>query len=116
MSKDINRIALMVRIDDAARADIALTPERSYYRFATDSSIEDGELAAVADFQVAATAIIDAYMPHENEHPLPSDMRLQLFVNNRLAPEIPTDQSLDRIIDTLIPLHPEFTFLSGFKA
>ena len=29
---DINRITLMMRVDDTARADIALTPDRSYYR------------------------------------------------------------------------------------
>lgn len=116
MSAATNRITLMVRVDDTARADIALTPERSYYRFATESSIEDGELTAVADFAAAAAAIVDAYMPHDGEQPLATDMRLQLFVNNRLAPEPPTEQSLARVIDTVIPLHPEFTFLAGFKA
>ncbi len=116
MSADISRITLMVRVDDTARADIALTPDRSYYRFATDSSIEDGELAAVPDFTGAAAAIVDAYMPRDGEHPLAADMRLQLFVNNRLAPEAPTEQSLARVLDAVIPLHPEFTFLAGFKA
>lgn len=115
MSADTNRITLMLRVDDRARADIALTPDRSYYRFATDSSIEDGELTAVADFAAASASIIDAYMPNDNEQPLPADIRLQLFVNNRLAPEAPTEQSLARVVDALIPLHPEFAFLAGFK-
>jgi len=115
MSRDINRITIMVRVDDTARADLALTPERSYYRFATDSSIEDGELAAVADFSATAAAIVDAYMPGNDETPLPADLRMQLFVNNRLASETPTEQSLTRILDTIIPLHPEFNFLTGFK-
>ena len=116
MNSDINRISFMVRVEDTARADLALTPDRSYYRFATDSSIEDGELAAIANFVTTAAEIVDAYMPREGEAPLPHDMRVQLFVNNRLAPEAPTEQSLARTIDTLIPLHPEFAFLAGFKA
>ncbi len=116
MSNDsINRITLMMRVEDTARADIALTAERSYYRFATDSSIEDGELGAVADFTATAAAIIDAAMPHDDEMPLPDSVRFQLFVNNRIAPEAATEQSLRRVIGVVSPLWPEFSFLEGFK-
>lgn len=108
------RVTLMFMVEDAARADIALTPSRSYYRFATDSSIEDGELGAVADFDAAMADIIDAAMPREGETPLASGVRFQLFVNNRLAPERPTEQSLRRVVEALQPLHAEFSFLKGF--
>ena len=112
---DINRITLMMRVDDTAHADIALTPDRSYYRFATDSSIEDGELGAIADFDATAAAIVDAAMPRDAETPLPPEMRFQLFVNNRLAPEAATEQSLRRVIAAVSPLWPEFSFIEGFK-
>ena len=108
------RLTLMFKVEDTARADIALTPTRSYYRFATDGSIEDGELAAVDDFDSALAEVVDAAMPREGESPLPGDVRFQLFVNNRIAPEQPTEQALHRVVAALIPLHPEFAFLRGF--
>ena len=100
----------MIKVEDVARADIMLTPERTYYRFATDASIEDGELAAVGDFDGVASKLIDAAMPLDNERPLPEDVKLQLFVNNRLSPEKPR-----RVINTVAPLAPEFSFVEGFK-
>lgn len=111
----IKRITLMIKVEDTARADIALTPERSYYRFATDSSIEDGELAAVADFQATAESIIAAAKPLNNETPLSDDVKLQLFVDNVLNREAPSEQSLSRIISIADGLFPEFSFLNGFK-
>lgn len=105
----------MLKVDDTARADLALTPERTYYRFATDSSIEDGELKAVENFDVLAAEIIDAAIPLEGEQPLSSQVKLQMFVNNRLSPEKPTEQSLRRLLRVIVPLSPEFSFLEGFK-
>ena len=109
-----NRLTLMFRVDDSARADLAITPTRTYYRFATEGSIEDGELGAVADFDAAMAEIIDAAMPRPEETPLGADVKFQLFVNNRLAPETPTEESLRRVVDALQPLHAEFAFLKGF--
>ena len=109
-----NRLTLMFRVDDTARADLAITPSRTYYRFATEGSIEDGELGAVADFDAAMAEIIDAAMPRPDEIPLPAEVKFQLFVNNRLSPEKPTEQSLRRVISALQPLHAEFAFLKGF--
>lgn len=111
----INRLTLMMKVEGTARADIALTPDRTYYRFATDSSIEDGELGAVDNFEALSAELIDAAMPKDGETPLPADVKLQLFVNNRLAPERPTEQSLRRILRVIVPVFPEFSFLEGFK-
>lgn len=113
--QDINRITLMLKVDDTARADIALTPDRTYYRFATDSSIEDGELAAVKNFDSIADEIVDAAHPRDSETGLASDVKLQLFINNRLTPGKPTEESLRRILKVVVPISPEFTFLEGFK-
>lgn len=113
--QDINRITLMLKVDDTARADIALTSDRTYYRFATDSSIEDGELAAVKNFDSIAAEIIDAAHPRDGETGLATDVKLQFFVNNRLTPGKPTEESLRRILKVVVPISPEFTFLEGFK-
>ncbi|MDO4319610.1 MAG: hypothetical protein Q4C34_03445 [Bacteroidales bacterium] len=115
MSGEIKRLTMMVRIDDTARADIALTPERTYYRFATDSSIEDGELAAVqGDFATVAAAIVEAAAARDGEPALPADVKIQIFVNNRLISTPASDLSLRRVVDLLQPLAAEFTFLRGF--
>ncbi len=106
----------MVRADDTARADIALTQERTYYRFATDSSIEDGELAPVTeDFEQTAGRLIEAASAHDSEAPLPDDIRVQIFTDNRLRNISVSEQSLARLTDALIGLAPEFAFLQGFK-
>lgn len=110
------RLTLMVRVDDTVRADIALTPERTYYRFATDSSIEDGELAAVGgDFQSITDSLINEAAAREGEQPLARDVRVQIFVNNRLCAATVSEQSLNRLIDALQPLADEFAFLRGFR-
>lgn len=115
MSEEIKRLALMVRVSDDARADIALTPDRSYYRIATDDSIEDGELHAVKDFENAARAVVEAYTPLPGDAALGAEMRVQLFVNNRLQTPPATEGSLQRLIAAVAPLMPEFEFLYGFK-
>lgn len=115
MDCEIKRLTVMVRVDDTARADIALTPERTYYRFATDSSIEDGELAAPAgDFDRTARGVAEAATGRAGETPLPDDVRVQIFVNNRMQAVNATEQSLRRLVDALQPLAAEFAFLRGF--
>lgn len=112
----IKRLSIMLRVDDSAHASIVLTPDRSFYRFATDDSIEDGELAPVADFEETAATIADAAIPLEGETPLPPDVRMQVFVDNVVMRHKPSGQSLHRVVDLLEPLYPEFGFLAAFKA
>ena len=57
---EIKRLTIMLRVADVARADIMLVPERVYYRFATEDSLEDGELAAVPDFEAVTAELIEA--------------------------------------------------------
>ena len=108
------KITFMVMADDVARADILLTSERTYYRFATESSIEDGELKAIENFDDIALQIIEESIPGEKETQLSPEIRMQIFVDNRLHVRDATEQTLTRIIDILRPLHPEFEFLGGF--
>lgn len=110
----MKRLSIMFRVDDTAHAAITLTPDRSYYRFATDDSIEDGELAAVSGFDTVAPAVAQAALPEEGDTPLGEDVKMQVFVDNVLMREKPTEQSLRRVVKLLAPLAPEFAFLDGF--
>lgn len=110
----IKRVSIMLRHGDEAHASIALTPERTYYRFATDDSIEDGELAPVADFAAVSEALAAEALPREGEDPLPGHLRMQVFVDNVLIKEKPSRRAMRRLVDILEPLAPEFAFLSIF--
>lgn len=110
----MKRLTLMFMVEDTARADIALTPERTYYRLATETSIEDGELAATDGFDEVVASIVDAAASRDGESPLPPEVRMQVFVDNRLMPDKPTEQSLRRVAATVSGLTPEFAFIEGF--
>lgn len=107
-------VTIMIIAVDTARADVSITPARTYYRFATDSSIEDGEIAAVKDFGDVAAALTEAAVPRDGEQPLPGEVKMQLYVNNRLTSGTATEQSLRRVVDILDGIAPEFSFLRGF--
>lgn len=112
----MKRLTLMLRADDTVRADIALTPERTYYRFATDSSIEDGELGPVpGDFDSVANRVLEAAAAREGERPVGAEMRVQVFADNRLCPTPVSEESVGRLADELAALVPEFAFVRGFK-
>lgn len=114
MSNDLRSVTVMLKVEDTARADVMLSPTRTYYRFVTDSSIEDGELAAVANLEAVAAELNAAVEGHEGETPLSADVKLQLFINNRVVDCHPTEGSLKRTVEILVPLAPEFAFLRGF--
>ena len=111
---DINRLTLMLRVTDVARADIMFTPERIYYRFATEDSLEDGELAPLSDFAVTTSSLVEVAKGRANETPLAQNVLMQVFVNNRLSSEAASEQSLSRLIRALLPITAEFQFLQGF--
>ncbi len=111
---DINRLTLMLRVADVARADIMLTPERIYYRFATEDTLEDGELAAVPDFDTVTCELVEASKATEGEKPLGDGLLMQVFVNNRLSTDTVSEQSLCRLVDHVLPIAAEFQFLRGF--
>ena len=106
----------MMRVDDRARADIALTAERTYYRFATDSSIEDGDLSPIEDFDSTVAQIVEGAKALEGEKNLSDEVKVQIFINNRLDSNTISEQSLRRIVNALEPLAAEFAFLRGFLA
>lgn len=111
---ETKNLTVMMMVADTARADLAFAVDRTYYRFATDSSIEDGSLAACADVGALAAEVLAAAKAAEGEEPLPEDLRVQLFVNNRLQQLTVSEASLRRLIDALEPHAAEFAFLRGF--
>lgn len=111
---ETKNLTVMMMVADTARADLAFAADRTYYRFATDSSIEDGSLAACADVADLAGKVLAAAKAAEGEEPLPEDLRVQLFVNNRLQQLTVSEASLRRLIDCLEPHAAEFAFLRGF--
>lgn len=110
------KIVVMIMVDDVARADLLLSSSRTYYRFATDSSIEDGELKGIERFESIAGDILDVVSGEVESGDVSHDVRLQLYFDNRLMPFKATEESLGRLIDILSALFPEFGFLRGFQS
>lgn len=112
---DISRLTLMLCVSDMARADIALTADRIYYRFATDESIEDGELpASKENFTSLAERIVSSAKGAENESVLLPEVKVNVFVDNRRRDMTVSEESLRRMVDELCGIAEEFMFLRGF--
>lgn len=111
---EIKSLTIMMMVADTARADLAFAKDRTYYRFATDSSIEDGSLAACADIPALVAQVQSAAESAEGEGPLPADVRVQIFVNNRQQAIQLSEASLRRLVAILEPFASEFAFLRGF--
>ena len=113
--KDSGRLTLMLRVADTARADIALTPERVYYRFATEETIEDGELPAPKDdFGGLVESIVGDVEAKDGETPLGNEMKVEIFIDNRVSGVNVSEQSLRRLVNRLKCVAEEFAFLRGF--
>ena len=113
--KDCGRLTIMMRVADTARADVALTSDRVYYRFATEETIEDGELPAPKEeFGVLAEDIVKEAEAKEGETSLGSDMKVEIYVDNRVSGIKVSEQSLRRLVNRLKGIAEEFAFLGGF--
>lgn len=113
--KDCSRLTIMMRVADTARADIALTPDRVYYRFATEETIEDGELPAPKEaFATLAENIVSDAEAKEGETALGSEMKVEIYVDNRVSGIKISEQSLRRLVNCLKGVAEEFAFLGGF--
>ncbi len=114
-AKQCNRLTIMMGVADMARADVALTPDRIYYRFATDESIEDGELpGAKDDFATLADELLTAATAKEGERQLSDGVKVTIFVDNRLSDIKISEESLRRLVGRLRQVAEEFAFLGGF--
>ncbi|MDE6240200.1 MAG: hypothetical protein K2M54_09490 [Muribaculaceae bacterium] len=114
-SCECNRLTIMIGAADTARADIALTPERIYYRFATDESIEDGGLpGSKDDFGKLTSDLLVAATAGESERPLADGVKVTVFVDNHLSDIKFSEESLRRLVHSLRHVAEEFAFLGGF--
>lgn len=113
--RQCNRLTIMMGVADIARADVALTPDRIYYRFATDESIEDGELpGAKEDFGTITDDLLTAVSAKDDEQPLSEGVKVTIFVDNHLSGIKVSEESLRRLVGRLRQVAEEFAFLGGF--
>lgn len=113
MEKEINKLTLMFAAGDIARADILLSPDRIYYRFATDDSIEDGQLPPYSgDFATLAADIVSSLPVGKNA--ADGSVKMTLFVDNKLSGVTSEAEAIRRTVDRLCDVADEFAFLRGF--
>jgi hypothetical protein len=114
----VDRITFMLKIEDNARADVAMTPDKTYYRFATLDTLEDGELPGLGDnFGKFAEELLAAFNAGVGTSANIDPVKFTLFVNNRVAqPVILNNDTLRVFINKLAAAHDEFGFLCGFTA
>lgn len=114
--REVRSLTIMLLMADTARADIAIKGDRTYYRFATEASLEDGDIAGVPDVAHLADEVIAAAQAREGEAPLGEGMKVQIFVNNCAQAITTSEASLRRLVAVLEPVAVEFAFLRGFLA
>ena len=116
MSKMYERISFMMRIADTAAAHATLSPDKTYYSFATPDSVEEGELAAAdPDFDAFCTRLLNCFNAGVSTPQSIDPVRFQVFVNNRaMVPVILSPDTLQAFIDVLSRAQDEFAFLDGF--
>ena len=112
---DCKRLTLMLKVADEYRADIALTADRIYYRFATDESSEDGELPpAKENFGDLLMSIVNEATARPDEDELSPEVKVSVFLDNRISDIKISEQSLRRMVERLRDVAEEFAFLAGF--
>lgn len=112
----IDRITFMLKIDDNARADVAMTSEKTYYRFATVDTLEDGELPGMGEqFATFAEKLLSTFNAGVGTTGSIEPVKFTIFVNNRVAtPVILNNDTLRTFVNMLAEVHDEFGFLTGF--
>lgn len=114
---DINRISFMFSVENRARADVMLSSDRTYYRFATEDSMEEGELPGNPEhFDEFARELLDVFRAGVGVNASTDPVHFTLFVNNtRVTPEVLNNDTLRRFICRMARYADEFAFLRGFE-
>lgn len=109
----MNRITFMISVPDQIRADVAMTEDKTYYRFATDDSIEDGELPGLKkEFDKFTEHLLESFTPGIGITTDISPVKFTLFVNNVVVrPAVLNRDTLRAFISKLADKYNEFTFL-----
>jgi hypothetical protein len=112
----VDRITFMLKVEDNARADVAMTPDKTYYRFATTETLEDGELPGLGEkFCSFATDLLTSFNAGVGASAAIDPVKFTLFVNNKVAqPVILNNDTLRMFVNKLASVHDEFGFLAGF--
>lgn len=113
MEQEIKKLTLMFAAGDVARADILLSPDRIYYRFATDDSIEDGQLPPYKGDFAALAADITSALP-AGKSSTDDNVKMTVFVDNRLSVVTSDIEVIRRTVGRLCDVADEFAFLRGF--
>lgn len=113
MEQEIKKLTLMFAAGDVARADILLSHDRIYYRFATDDSIEDGQLPPYKGDFVALAADITSALPADKSA-TDDNVKMTVFVDNRLSAVTSDIEVIRRTVGRLCDVADEFAFLRGF--
>ncbi len=110
---DVKKLTLMFAAGDIARADILLSPDRIYYRFATDDSIEDGQLPPYkGDFAELVTDIISSLPANTNI--AGDNVKMTVFIDNKLSVITSDVDTIRKTVARLCDVADEFAFLRGF--
>lgn len=111
----VDRLTVMLSVPDVGRADVAMTADKTYYRFATDDSIEDGELPGLHErFSDAVLHALEAFSPGVNVAADIAPMRFTLFINNRsVAPAVLNPETLRTFTRRLANLYAEMAFVAS---
>jgi len=104
----------MIAMNDNVRADVAMTPEKVYYRFTTEDTIEDGELPGLHErFESEVTELLNCFAPGAAVNCDISPVKFQLFVNNVIQrPTVLNKDTLRAFTRGLARLYDEFDFLA----
>lgn len=108
----VDRISFMLSLADVARVDATLVAGKTYYRFATDDSLEDGELAGSGEtFNGFAAELLNAFSAGVEVSGDITPLKFTLFVNNRIVqPAVLNHHTLLHFTEILASRHSEFDF------
>lgn len=109
----VSRLTFMLKRGDEARVDAMLTADRTYYRFVTDDSAEDGDLPGAGDqFPTWIKELLDCFKPAVGVTGDIKPLEFKLFVNNvAVTPTALNGDTLMRFAEVLASRHDEFGFV-----
>lgn len=107
----------MLSVEGTARADVMLTADRTYYRFATVDSVEDGELPGHPDtFDAFAGELLAVFNDSTSDGAPIDPVRFTIFVNStRVTPLTLNNDTLRTFIEKMARYAEEFAFMRGFE-
>lgn len=112
----MSRLTFMFSNPGCIRADVAMTEDKTYYRFATEDSIEEGELPGLKqEFESFKNQLLESFRPESGITEDVSPLRFTLFDNNSIVrPIILNHNTLRTFLVRLAGKYNEFSCLHSF--